>query len=324
VVDGASALRSQRALLPYYAFRTGQALTAIVPRRAAHAVARLVADGALRTRPHRFDGLRSNLRHVLPDASDRELELLVRRNVRGIACGWSDVLQLTSHRRQMARRLDTVHTDVLEHALARGHGAVVVSLHLGSWEAGLAAWSFSGHQMSVLAERIRPQRLFDVLVSGRSGLGLEVVTIDTRSMRTADPAAARRLGASAMRNVVRVLRANGTIAIAIDRDLIGNGVPAEFFGAQALIPDGVVDVAIRTGAALVPTFLINLGTRVCGEMHDEIAYDPDAPREPEVRRVTAELLRVCEDVIRRHPDQWHVLDPIWTDPPDGARRGAAS
>jgi KDO2-lipid IV(A) lauroyltransferase len=307
-------VRHHRRLLPYYAFRMGQAVAAMLPRRVAHALARVGADVALRMRPRRYDGVRMNMRQVVPDASHDEIDRLVRENVRGLSCAWADVLQMRSRRRGMVRRLYTVGTDRLDRALERGHGAVIVSLHYGSWEMGLAAWAAQGHPMSVLAERLRPAALFDRMVAARTGLGLAVVPIDTNGMRTADAATARRLGAAAMRDVIRLLRNNGAIAIAIDRDLTGTGSRTEFLGAPATIPDGVVDVAIRCGAAILPTFLVVEGTRLRGEMHPEVPYDPLAPREQEIRRVTRELLDVCEGVIRRHPEQWHVLAPVWEMP----------
>jgi KDO2-lipid IV(A) lauroyltransferase len=101
----------------------------------------------------------------------------------------------------------------------------------------------------------------------------------------------------------------------MDRDIAGKGEPMEFFGATARIPVGVVELAIRTGAALVPVMLYRAGHRVDARVYPEIAYDPAAPREPEVRRVAERALRLFEQVIREHPEQWHVLDPIWPETP---------
>jgi len=42
-----------------------------------------------------------------------------------------------------------------------------------------------------------------------------------------------------------------------------------------------------------------------------MTYDGDAPREAEAERIAREILAIFETVIRKHPDQWHVLDPVW-------------
>ena len=117
-----------------------------------------------------------------------------------------------------------------------------------------------------------------------------------------------------MREVMKHLRGGGVIAIAIDRDLIGNGVPMEFFGKPAAIPVGAVEIAIRAGAAIVPVVLERLhGHDISGVVYPKLEYDPDAPRDVEAKRVSEQVLRICEEVIRINPDQWHVFEPIWGD-----------
>jgi len=305
-------LRVRGAMFPYYAFRAAEAMVRVVPHRVAYRVGDLAADVVTRTQPRRFDGLRANLRQVLPEADERTLDAVTRRNVRNLLRAWIDVLEMRHKADLMVRRLDTVDYNHLEAALARGRGAIVVSLHLGSWEHGIAAYNRSMGRMALLAEALNPPQLFDRIAKARGALGVQVIPLDIAGMRSGYQRTARVLGASALRDVYRVLRNNGCVAIAMDRDIAGNGEPMEFFGRTAPIPVGVVELAIRTGAALVPIVLFRDGDRVRGEVFPELHWDVEAPREPEVRRVAAEVLRLFEGVIRAHPDQWHVLDPIWT------------
>jgi phosphatidylinositol dimannoside acyltransferase len=303
--------RAQR--LQLRAYVAAESMAARLSPKVARTVAARLGDVALTIAPHRFDGLRANLRHVLPDASEAELDRTLRANVRNLARGWAEVMAMPSHGDEMAARVHPVNVENMVGPLERGRGAVVASPHFGSWEVGLACWNHRFGSMAVLAEILRPQEFFDRVVAGRARLGIDVIPIDTAGMRGADPATARRLGAAALRDVIRTLRSNGLVAMAMDRDLVGNGEPLDFFGAPAPIPVGVVDVAIRTGAAIVPVFLIRAGDQVIAPCFPEITYDAQAPREAEVRRVCAEVLRIFESVIREHPDQWHVLDPIWAD-----------
>jgi KDO2-lipid IV(A) lauroyltransferase len=297
---------------PYYAFRAAEALVRVVPHRVAYRVGDLAADVVTRTQPRRFEGLRGNLRQVLPDASDAALKTVTRRNVRNLLRAWIDVLEMRHKAGLMVRRLYTVDYHHLENALARGRGAIVVSLHLGSWEHGIAAYNASMGRMALLAEALDPPQLFERVAKARGALGVQVIPVDIKGMRNSDERTARMIGASAMRDVYKVLRSNGCVAIAMDRDIAGNGEPMPFFGRVAPIPVGVVELAIRTGAALVPIVLFRDGDRVRGEVFPELTWDADAPRDAEVRRVAGEVLRLFERIIREHPDQWHVLDPIWS------------
>jgi KDO2-lipid IV(A) lauroyltransferase len=301
-------------MFPYYAFRAAEAMVRVVPHRVAYRIGDLAADVATRTQSQRFDGLRSNLRRVLDGADERTIEKVVRRNVRNLLRTWIDVLEMRHKAELMVSRLDITGYENLEKARSRGRGAIVVSLHLGSWEHGIAAYNHRYGSMALLAEALSPPELFERITRARSALGVQVIPVDLAGMRDGDPRTARLLGASALREVYRVLRDNGCVAMAMDRDIAGNGEPMEFFGAPAPIPIGVVEVGIRTGAALVPVVLFRKGHRVDARVYPEITYDAAAPRQAEVRRVAEQALRLFEKTIRDHPDQWHVLDPIWPAP----------
>jgi len=304
--------RRPGAMFPYYAFRAAEAMVRVVPHRLAYRIGDLAADVATRTQPQKFDGLRSNLRHVLPEADERTLEGVTRRNVRNLLRAWIDVLEMRHKAGLMVARLDIADYHHLENALARGRGVIVVSLHLGSWEHGIAAYNKAYGSMALLAEAFDPPQLFERIAQARTALGVQVIPIDLAGMRSGDQQTARTLGASALRDVYRVLRGNGCVAIAMDRDIAGNGEPMDFFGSPAPIPVGAVELGIRTGAALVPVMLFRNGHRVDARVYPEVTYDAGAPRAAEVRRCSEQLLRLFEQIIRDHPDQWHVLDPIWT------------
>src|SRR6202035_5192321 len=219
-----------------------------------------------------FDALRDNLRLVLPDAQDGELNRVVRRNVRHLSRSWVDVMAipLDPSRTRRLREVDLHHyTD----ALARGKGVVVVSMHFGAWEPGLAAWNGGGGQLALLAEQLRPQKLFEAIAGARGALGVKVIPIDIETMLQGDAQTARRIGAAAMREVFKHLRSGGGIAIAIDRDLSGTGTKIPFFGQPAPIPLGVVDVAMRSGAAIVPIALLRTSWGVEGMVFPEMEYE---------------------------------------------------
>ncbi len=298
-------------MLPYYAYRAAEALVGALPQSVSYWLGDRVADALLATVPNRFDGLRDNLRHVIPTIGDRALKHLVRRNLRNLTHCWVDVMEMSSHRTDLPSRIDITDLHHFEEAIARGNGVVVASMHFGSWEVGLAGWNKMGGKMALLAEVLRPKQLFDRVVGARRAQGVQIIPIDTQGMREGDAQVARRLGAASMREVFKVLRSGGVVAMALDRDLIGNGEPLEFFGQPAPIPIGSVEIAIRAGAAIVPILLFRNRYRVRAVVHPEIRYSPDAPRDTEVRKTAQMLLGIFEEAIHSHPEQWHVLDPIW-------------
>lgn len=298
-------------MLPYYAYRGAEALVSVLPQRASYWLGDRVADALLLTVPSKMDALRDNLRHVLPSADERTMRRVVRRNLRNLTHSWVDVMAMSSRRTDLPSRIDIEGFENFGGPLKSGRGVVVMSMHYGSWEVGLAGWNAMGGEMALLAEVLRPRQLFERVIGARGKQRVHVIPIDVAAIRNSDAQTARRIGASSTREVFRVLRSGGVIAMALDRDLTGNGEMLPFFGTPASIPVGVVDIAVRTGAAIVPIILYRNNRRVRAVPHKEIAYDQAAPRDAEVRRVTRELLALFERVIREHPEQWHVLDPIW-------------
>lgn len=305
----------RREQMPYYLYRGAEALVSVLPTRVAYWLGDRVADSLLIAVPGRLDPLRSNMAHVLPHAGRRTLRRVVRRNLRNLTHSWIDVMAMSSNRTDLPSRIDIEHLDNFHRARARanGGGVVMASMHYGSWEAGLAAWNAMGNPMALLAEVLRPPELFNRIMGARGHQGVRVIPIDAAGMRAGDPHTARRLGAAAMREVLRCLKSGVDVAMAIDRDLIGNGSPVPFFGCPAPIPIGVVDIAIRANAPIVPVVLFRNGRRVRGVPYPEVRYSTERPREEEVRRVTREILSLFERFILEHPDQWHVLDRIWPD-----------
>jgi KDO2-lipid IV(A) lauroyltransferase len=301
-------------MLPYHGYRVASSLVRVLPRGASFVLADRVADALLAAVPSKFDALRDNLRHVLPEAGDAELRRIVRRNVRNLTRSWVDVMAIPVDPSATTRRLREVNLAHYTDALARGKGVVVVSMHFGAWEEGLAAWNGGGGKLALLAEQLRPHKLFEAIAGARGKLGVRVIPIDIEAIRNGDVRSARRMGAAAMREVFKHLRAGGGIAIAIDRDLTGTGVWIPFFGVAAKIPIGVVDVAMRSGAAVVPIILLRTRWGVEGQVFPEVEYDPAAPRDAEATRVARVILATFESVIRAHPDQWHVLDRVWPEP----------
>jgi KDO2-lipid IV(A) lauroyltransferase len=298
-------------MLPYYAYRVAETMVRVLPRRAAYGVAVACAEVLRTVRPGAVRGLRSNLAHVLPELEPRALDRVVRRNLRDLGRAWVDVMAMRFEGDRISDGLIVDHMERYTEAAESGRGVAVISLHLGSWEKGLAAGNSLGLPMALLAEYLRPHQLFERVVGSRRAQGVRIVPIDIAAIRGADEVTARRLGAAAMRDVLRILKSGGAIALAMDRDLIGNGEPYPFFGADAPIPVGVVDAAMRAGSVIMPIVLPRIHGGVGVFINPEIPYDRSAPRAEELRRVITEILKVFEGWIREFPEQWHVLDPIW-------------
>ena len=307
-------------LLPYLGLRAAELVLRAVDRKTAYRLAGPLATLLTVCWPSHWDGLRANLQVVRPELGRRGMRQLLRQNVRNFFKAWIDLLQM-SHRSldswQELIRLEDAH--YLDEARLGGRGVIIVSLHLGSWEAAIAAlrdhFAFTEGGLALLAEQVRPIRCFNWLVRARTQVGCQVIPLNVDAVRRGDHQAVRRSGAAAVRQIYKVLSRDGVVVIAIDRDLLGTGEPLPFCGRRASIPLGAVEIAARTGAAILPVCLL----RQQDDTYVAKGFAPirlsvgDQPRE-NLRRAARQLLRVLEPELRSHADQWHVLTPLFGEP----------
>ncbi len=186
--------------------------------------------------------------------------------------------------------------ETLREAKSRGRGVVLALPHLGSWEWGGAWLALEDMPMTAVVERIDPPELFEWFLAQRAEMGLTAVPLGDGS----GPA------------TLRALRSGAVVGLVCDRDLVGNGVEVEFFGERTTLPGGAATLALRTGAALLPT-AVYAGP---GNWHTGLVEQPlDTTRRGSLRgdvaRVTQDLATVFEGMIRRHPEQWHLYQPNW-------------
>jgi phosphatidylinositol dimannoside acyltransferase len=184
----------------------------------------------------------------------------------------------------------------LRDALATGHGVILALPHVGSWEWGGTMLSDLGWTMTAVAERLEPPELFDWFARKREDMGLGIIPLDD----------------AASGAIARVLRDGGLVGLLCDRDLQKNGIDVELFGSATTVPAGPAMLALRTGAILLCAAVYS-GP---GRDHHVVLTPPiDTERtggfRDDVARVTQAVTNELGWLIRRAPEQWHVLQANW-------------
>lgn len=234
-----------------------------------------------------------------------ELRREVHRTFDSYARYWLESFRLTG---MDASDLDAGMTaEGIEHldaALAEGNGVVMALPHLGGWDFGGAWLATQGYPITVVVEPLEPPQLFEWFAEFRRRLGLAVVP----------------LGPDAGRQVLRALRRNEVAGLLCDRDIDGTGVEVDFFGERTTLPAGPVTLALRTGAAVLPTAVYFEGDRHRGVINPPLRLERTGSLRDDVARGTQQLADALEAMIAKAPEQWHVLQPNWpSDQPGGAR-----
>ena len=285
-------------------FGVGWSVVKTLPEPAANRLFRAVAERTWRGQGQSVLQLKANLARVLaPDRLD-QLDDVAHEGVRRYMRYWCEAFRLPSwspSRINSTFRI-TEGMDRLDDAMAAGRGALMVSPHMGNWDfaAAWAALRYNG--VVTVAERLRPEGLFDKFVAYRESLGMEVVPLG-------DP--------DTVRVLARRLKEGRLVCLLADRDISHTGVPVSLFGEAASMPAGPAVLAMLTKAPLMPLSLWHTREGLLAEIGPPIEVPDQGQRAERISQVTQSLADAFASRIALHPEDWHMMQPLWTADLDG-------
>ena len=289
------------------AYLAGWALTRRLPEGLVTRAFARIADALTSRRGRGVVQLERNLRRVVgPGPDDAEIRALTRAAMRSYLRYWAETFRLpTWTKAQLGERVVVEGAEELRAQLANGVGVVLALPHTANWDLAGAWVAEHVAPFTTVAERLRPERLFDAFVAHRRGLGMEVLALE--------PGPASGPGRPEVYETLSArLRDGKLVCLVADRDLTSAGIDVQFFGETARMPAGPAALAVGTGAALLPVTLWYEGERMRARVHPAVPQ-PTAGRQRErVAEMTRGLAAVFEETIREHPADWHMLQRLWT------------
>ncbi len=281
-------------------YAAGWAFVRALPEPAALRMFQAGADLAYRRRPASIDRMKANLTRVAPGA---DLERLTHEAVRSYGRYWCEVFRLpVMSAERIIGGTATVGESRMRAAVAGPSGMILALPHCGNWDAAGAWCGVTEAPFTTVAERLRPESMYDRFVAFRESLGMEVLPL-TGGQRPPYGVLVERL------------EAGRSLCLLADRDLSARGVDVDFFGATARMPAGPASLALRTGAVLIPT---TLSFRPGGW---EICFHPEVEH-TDVATMTQSMADAFARAIAAHPADWHMFQRLWLDDldPDDPRR----
>jgi KDO2-lipid IV(A) lauroyltransferase len=289
------------------AFGLGWSAVRRMPERAAYATFDGVADAMWARHGSSVRRLESNLRRIVgPEVSDDELRSLSREGMRSYFRYWCDAFRLPgwSHER-IVDSIRIVDDHVLGDALAEERGVVVALPHMGNWDHA-GAWATLAHRPVVtVAERLKPEELYEKFLAFRRGLGMDVIPLTG--------------GEPPFPYLAQSLKEGALVALLGDRDLGNSGVPVQFFGSKAKFPAGPAALAVDTGAALVAATLYYEDGHNHVRFHPRIEVPTEGERSRRIFRTTQLVADAFQVGIAERPTDWHMLQRLWVEDLDPSK-----
>jgi len=276
----------------------------VLPRAAARPLGAAIGAFAYRV----FSRLRKtgsrNLQIAFPHQTDAERDSTLRKLYRNLGHQIAEFCQMSSYTPEIARSL--IRYEGLDHYLSareRGQGVLVLTGHLGAWELSSFHHSLMGYPMGLVIRRL-DNPLVDAFVNRIRCLhGNRVIHKDDFA-----------------RGLIASMRAGETVGILMDTNMTPpQGVFVPFFGRLAATASGLARVALKTGAAVVPGFLLweESERRYVLHFGPRIGLIDTGDPEADAIANTANFTAVIESYIRQYPDQWLWMHRRWKTRPPG-------
>lgn len=244
----------------------------------------------------------THLSLAFPEKSNDEIKRLAKSTFKMLGKNAGEILR-TSRIKTLDQLNEFLITDGFENyeqAHAKGKGVIFLTCHLGAFDLQVTNMAMRGLNPNIIGTPLKDPRLNDLLWNYRNGHGAIAIERGKETFR-----------------MIKILKSGGSVALLIDQDTKVKTVFVDFFGKPAATPVGATVLALKTGAAIVPTY-VHLRDDGFQHMHilPEIPLRVSGNEEEDIVYNTQILTNFIEAVIRQHPEQWVWMHERWKTQPE--------
>lgn len=294
-----------RQRMEYVALRLIVGLLRMLPRNTARGVGAWLGTVAGRLAGKLSSAGEQNLQIAFPSMGATERRIILQKTYRNLGWLLAEFCQMSKYSPEFVQR-EVMRYEGLEHYLsakAKGKGVLVLTGHLGAWELSSFVHSLLGEPMGMVIRRLDNPLVDNFVNSIRCLHGNRVLHKDDFA-----------------RGIIKAMHRGEAVGILMDTNMTPpQGVFVPFFGIPACTGSGLARIARKTGAAVVPGFLLwsEEESRYVLHFGEELHLQRTEDAEADALANTALFARVTEEYIRRYPDQWLWLHRRWKTRPDG-------
>jgi KDO2-lipid IV(A) lauroyltransferase len=192
----------------------------------------------------------------------------------------------------------------MESALAQGRGAIGLTAHLGNYELAAAVLALLGFPVHALVLTHRDPRVNAFFTRQRERVGVKGIPLSVRGAR------------ETFLSSCEVLRRNQILGIVGDRDFSNDGLSLSLFGRPVQIPKGPAFFSLKTGAPILPVFMVRQPDQSYRFILEAPLPSPSGVSRKEAERsVTQAYVDLLARYIRQYPTQWYMFQEFWRPAP---------
>ncbi len=299
--------------LVVWGYRAAWRAVRLLPERVAYRLFDVVADRTTARGGEGVRTLRRNYSRVRPELDDTALDTLVAEGMRSYLRYWCEAFRLPDlDRADLARAVRVVGAEPLRAEFAAGRPVVCFLGHLGNWDLAGAWGTVELAPVVTVAERLRPEQVFEEFVEFREALGMRILPLTG--------------GGDVFAELRALLTGPVLVPLLADRDLTHRGIEVELCGHPARAAIGPAALALASRAALHPAsihyepFTAGLGGRRTVITFHERVHDPgEGSTRERVLAMTQQCVDTLGTEITAHTEDWHMMQRVFTEDLDPAR-----
>lgn len=283
----------------YILYRLGRILALSFPLKFSYRAAANMADIHYLFGHKERTAVIENLKTILAKTEpDKELERTAKNVFRNFAKYLVDFFRFSRISPGYIKKFIKLEgLSNVETALKRGKGVIMLSAHLGNWELGAFALGTLGYSINAVVLTHKNVKINNFFNNQRAMGRLKSI----------------EFGAS-LRGCYKALKNNELLALLGDRDFSNNGLRMIFCGKSAVIPKGPAVLSQRTGAAIVPCFIVRNGDDTFSFVFEKPILPDTAVEGDEdgaINGIMGKYLPIIESYVKRYPGQWYVFRNFW-------------
>lgn len=283
-------------MLSYILYKIGQFISLHLPLKIAYKLAVFVSDLHYMMADKDRLAVKENLKVIFPEKSEREIHRIRIRMFRNFAKYLVDFFRFSKIDNEYIKKniqLENIH--YIDEALSKGKGAIILSAHIGNWELGSVVVAVLGYPLWIVALPHKHKNVNNFFNFQRQLKGIKVIPLGR-----------------AVRQCLNLLKDNGIVALAGDRDFSEKGIVLDFFGKPTFLPEGPAAFCLKTGAPIVPGFMLrdkdDKFTLKMGKPLEAVTSNNDKKY---LQELIIKYKTIIEDYIRSYPEQWYMFRRFW-------------